>query len=174
MVKIVTRLGKLATLGLAAVMLTGVQSRTGGFESRMVSAHNYERAALGVGPVRWNDSLAAGAQEWADHLSATGQFAHSPDEKGGPQIGENIWGGTKGHFSLESMVHLWIAEKQHFVPGTFPHTSATGNPADVSHYTQLVWRDTVEIGCGLSGAGGEEILVCRYSRPGNVVGQEVY
>ena len=68
----------------------------------------------------------------------------------------------------------WIDEKQHFRKGVFPANSSTGNPADISHYTQVVWHNTHEVGCGLSRAGGEEILVCRYSRPGNIVGRRPF
>ena len=37
----------------------------------------------------------------------------------------------------------------------------------------LVWRRTTHVGCALSAAGAEEILVCRYSSSGNVIGQHV-
>ena len=33
----------------------------------------------------------------------------------------------------------------------------------VGHFTAMVWRDTCEVGCGVS----ENFLVCRYSPPGN-------
>jgi hypothetical protein len=157
---------------LAAVMtaLPGMQSRVGNLETRMLASHNLEREKMGTSPLRWNDELAIGAQQWADYLSANGKFEHSPNVPGQPLEGENIWGGTPGAFSAESMVNLWIAEKKHFKPGTFPHNTKTGNVADVSHYTQLIWRNTSEVGCGLSQIGGEEILVCRYAQPGNVIG----
>ena len=70
------------------------------------------------------------------------------------------------------MVTLWLAEKQYFKTGTFPHNSTSGKVQDVSHYTQLIWRKTDKVGCALSDAGPEEILVCRYSRPGNIIGEK--
>jgi hypothetical protein len=172
--RITKNAGKLIALSAAAFVLTGMQPRTGDIDGRILDAHNRERALMGVPALRWNDDLANGAQAWADHLSATGQFEHSPNVPGKPPEGENIWGGTPGAFRLESMVGLWIAEKQYFVEGTFPANSSTGRPQDVAHYTQLIWSRSGEVGCGLSSVGQEEILVCRYSEPGNVRGRDPF
>jgi hypothetical protein len=128
---------------------------------------------MGVPPLRWDDELAAGARVWARHLSRTGTFRHSPDPPGAEPEGENIWGGTPGYYLPENMVGLWIAEKRHFKPGLFPFSSRTGRVEDVSHYTQLIWRQSRKVGCAVSAAGAEEILVCRYSSAGNVVGQKI-
>jgi hypothetical protein len=144
------------------------------FDSRILSAHNRERASLGLPVLRWDADLAAGAKQWADNLARSGVLAHSPDEPGQELLGENIWGGEPGMFSPEAMVRLWISEKRQFQVGTFPKNSRTGNVADVSHYTQLIWRSTKEVGCALSEGTVEEVLVCRYRNPGNVIGQEVY
>ena len=158
----------LATLCLAT--LPGAQGRINNLEDRLLAAHNRERDAMNVAPLVWDANLAKGAQEWADYLSETGRFEHSPNVRGKPREGENIWGGTPEHFSPEGMVGLWIEEKRHFQQGEFPYNSKTGNIADVGHYTQVIWKSTGHVGCGLSGRGEEEILVCRYSRPGNVLG----
>ena len=164
-----------ATLLLGAMtLLTGMQPRLGGFNDRLLASHNRERELMGVPAMRWNDDLAQGAQAWADHLSQTGKFEHSPNTPGRALEGENIWGGTPGAFRPESMIDLWIAEKAHFIPGIFPANSRTGRPQDVAHYTQLIWRGSLEVGCGLSGEGAEEILVCRYSAPGNIRGRDPF
>lgn len=169
---ITEKAGKLALLGAVMMLTTGAQPRLGDLDARLLDSHNRERALMGVPGLRWNDDLARGAQQWADHLSATGRFEHSPNIPGQPLEGENIWGGTPGAFRPESMVGLWIEEKKFFVPGTFPANSTTGVPQDVSHYTQLIWRRSAEVGCGVSSVGREEILVCRYSEPGNIRGRD--
>lgn len=170
--RLTIKFGKFAVLALAATSLTGMQSRLGGLNERLLVSHNQERALVGAPALRWNDDLAEGAKAWADHLSSTGRFEHSPNIAGRPLEGENIWGGTPGAFRPESMVDLWIAEKEHFVPGVFPANSRTGRPQDVAHYTQVIWSRSLEVGCGVSTAGSEEILVCRYSEPGNVKGRD--
>ena len=37
----------------------------------------------------------------------------------------------------------------------------------IGHFTQMVWKSTEKLGCGVSG----EYLTCRYYPPGNYVGQ---
>ncbi|WP_082660426.1 CAP domain-containing protein [Sphingopyxis sp. H050] len=165
---------KVSFVVASAFLLTGVQSRLGDLDYRLLESHNRERVLAGVPQLKWNVDLAEGAQAWADHLSATGRFEHSPNVPGKPLEGENIWGGTPGAFRPESMVNLWIEEKKFFVNGTFPANSSTGRPQDVSHYTQLIWASSQEVGCGLSNLGAEEILVCRYSEPGNIRGRDPF
>nr|WP_314445823.1 CAP domain-containing protein [uncultured Sphingomonas sp.] len=165
--------GKLLLLLAASPLMIGSTGLRTNFDDRLLAAHNRERGAMDVPPLRWDPVLAAGALEWADHLSRSGRFEHSPDEDEGEQVGENIWGGTPLAFAPEKMVGLWIAEKQQFKPGIFPNNSRSGRLADVSHYTQLIWRRTTHVGCATSSAGNEEIMVCRYRTAGNVYGQTV-
>jgi hypothetical protein len=38
------------------------------------------------------------------------------------------------------------------------------------HYSQIVWRDTKSLGCGLATGEGIDYFVCQYEPAGNVVG----
>lgn len=162
-------LARLALL-VAAPALVGATDLTGGFERRILAAHNRERSALGVEALQWNPALAASARQWADHLSATGAFEHAPEKASDPE-GENLWAGTRGAYGLEAMVDGWVREKRFFKPGTFPDNSTTGRVDDVGHYTQLVWRQTRQVGCALASGRREDVLVCRYSDAGNYLGE---
>lgn len=136
----------------------------------ILAAHNKYRAEVGVAPLQWSNTLANSAQQWANHLAATGQFQHS-----GSGYGENIWMGTSGHYSFTQMVDGWGGEKKYFIPNsTFPNVSNSGKWQDVGHYTQLIWRNTQEVGCGFASGGGNDYLVCQYNPAGNVIGQKVY
>jgi hypothetical protein len=159
------------SLLVAMPLLMGGADIGSDFEGRLLASHNLERAALGLPALRWSDRLATGAKKWSDHLASTGRFEHSPDVPG-ERAGENIWGGTRGRFQPERMIGRWIEEKQYFRQGVFPANSVTGNSHDVSHYTQVIWRSTQEVGCALSRGPREDILVCRYLVPGNVHGQK--
>jgi hypothetical protein len=143
------------------------------FEQRILVAHNGERLELGLSPLNWNDALARSAQQWADHLAATGRFEHAPENRDAPQ-GENLWEGSKGYFAPEAMVDAWIREKRFFRPGVFPNNSSTGRVEDVGHYTQVVWRATSEVGCAEASSGSEDILVCRYAEAGNYIGDRPF
>ena len=158
----------------ALIMLTGMNTRLGGLEPRVLAAHNAERESLGLAPMVWDRKLALSAAGYARELAHNGQFRHSANVAGQPLEGENLWRGTAGAFTPEHMVERWIAEKQHFRIGKFPFTTTTGDVGDVSHYTQIVWRQSRHVGCAIARADGKEVLVCRYSKPGNVIGQTVY
>ena len=82
--------------------------------------------------------------------------------------------GQDGRFRPEEMVAAWTDEKRLFFPGAFPNVSRSGNWADVAHYTQIIWRDTSEVGCAMAHSSFREVWVCQYSPPGNVVGQRPY
>ena len=148
------------------------QDRLSGFDARILATHNEERARLGIAPLRWSPVLAANAARWAAHLSTLPALEHddSLDVEG-----ENLWRGSKDAYTPEDMVTLWIDEKAAFKNGVFPDVSTSGQWEDVGHYTQVVWRTTVQVGCALTVAGGEdEVLVCRYMEGGNFEGEMTY
>lgn len=159
-----------ALLVLSPVLIGGTATRAD-FNTRLLAAQNAERAAIGVAPLSWNDQLASDARAWARELAATGRFEHSPDPAGKEPQGENLWAGTPRAFSPEAMVHLWAAEKRDYRPGVFPNISKSGDVENVGHYTQLIWRSTNQVGCATAVGQSEEVLVCRYSRAGNVYGE---
>jgi uncharacterized protein YkwD len=134
--------------------------------SSILTVHNQERAAVGVPPLVWSNSLAAGAQTWAQNLATTGNFAHDPNIPKG--VGENIAGffPSSGVGQGQS---LWVNEKKDWHGGVL----TPENWSQTGHYTQMVWKNTQEVGCGTgSGAGHPfNILVCRYSPAGNFMGQ---
>lgn len=138
--------------------------------SSMLNIHNQYRSELSIAPVVWSDTLASHAQQWANYLASNQKFEHSQ----GTGEGENLWMGTSGYFSYNQMAEGWASEKKYFSYGTFPNVSTTGNWFDVGHYTQMIWRNTTEIGCAVATGGGNDILVCRYNPPGNYQDQTPY
>jgi hypothetical protein len=160
---------------LSQVTAPAISASKPSLPQEILQAHNKYRTAVKVPALTWSPKLAQDAQKWANHLASLGgrRLVHSPNNQR-PNQGENLWLGTSGYFSYTRMVDGWGAEKKYFRNGTFPNVSSTGNWADVGHYTQIVWRKTTQVGCAVSKAGGNDILVCRYSPPGNYMGQKVY
>ena len=144
-------------------------------KQEILAAQNRYRAEVNVTPLTWSDNLSAQAQKCADFNAANflkqGTTKHCPT----PGNGQNIALATSSsHLTSPQMVDLWGNEKRYFINGEFPSVSSTGSPAAVGHYTQMIWQNSSEVGCGEAGAGGNNILVCDYSPQGNINGTVVY
>jgi uncharacterized protein YkwD len=145
------------------------------FVNTILAVHNSERAAVGVQPLVWNNTLAAGAKAWAENLAATGKFEHSTCCGAFRDYGENL----AGFYPDQPMTGWpagWVAEKNNYHGGPIPPDTPASGPQAIGHYTQMVWRNTTSVGCG-TGSGDKlpySILVCRYYQPGNIFGQKPY
>jgi uncharacterized protein YkwD len=140
------------------------------FVEAMLQQHNAFRADLQLPYLSWSDDLAKDAGAWAAHLAAIDKGDHDQSVRG--REGENIWWGTAGAFSFTDMAGFWAAEKKDFVYGIFPNCRK--GKAVVGHYTQMVWKNSVSVGCALASNGQTDYLVCRYSPAGNIIGQKPY
>ena len=136
-----------------------------------LAAQNAERASMGLPLFTYSPELAQRAQAWANVLPSIGRPDHSPRE-GRADIHENISQGL-GDWSVGRLQYNWFKEKRYLKPGIFPDVSTTGNWEDVGHISQIDWRLTTQIGCGLSRGGGFSYLVCDYSPGGNKDGKPV-
>jgi uncharacterized protein YkwD len=138
------------------------------FTRAMLEQHNRARAEQGLPPLAWNPALATAAAAYAAELAEAGAFEHSDDDD---DQGENLWMGTRQAYAFDEMVAHWVSEKANFRRGA-PGMSATGDLSDVGHYTQIVWKDTREVGCGVASDDADDYLVCRYYPAGNVEGED--
>jgi len=160
----------IATLFLGA---TAEAETLGDAATSILKVHNRERAAVRVPPLEWDTTLAAHAAVWAKHLAKLGKLEHSTN-KDRPGEGENLWMGTAGAYTPSEMADAWASEKSHFRYGAFPNVSDSGNWQVVGHYTQMIWRNTTKVGCAIASSKKWDILVCRYSPPGNWMGEKPY
>lgn len=141
--------------------------------ARILEMHNAERSRLRLEPLKWNIHLEREAEQWAAVLSSKGALQHA-DRSVRNGTGENLWMGTAGGWPVETMVEKFLEERKHYRHDNFPNISRTGSWSDVGHYTQIVWRDTKEVGCAIVTARGNDVLVCRYWPAGNIWGQRAY
>jgi pathogenesis-related protein 1 len=144
----------------------------------LVEYHNKARGEVGVAPVKWSPELASFAQAWADEVAKTGKLLHRPREgKWKQQFGENMAWGTGEEYGVLTGAETWYSEIKSYAPGTsIPEDFSRFNAA---HYTQMVWKDTTEIGAGKAvirtgQKQGWLVIVCNYNPPGNIAGQKPY
>lgn len=99
--------------------------------------------------MEWDETLASQAQDYADTCANSHA---SYDERFG--AGENLaWG-----YSVTDAVDIWAKEHSEYqYPNGF--SSSTG------HYTQVVWSNSVKLGCGWNPSCS--MTVCRYNSHGN-------
>lgn len=157
-----------AVSALAAFAELPAAAQSPDFPHDVLQAHNAERATKGVPPLVWNEELARDAAAWADQLKGSATLRHA----GVRGQGENLWMGTRDYFAPATMVGDWIEEKADFRPGRFPDISKTGSWFDVGHYTQVIWRNTREVGCAVATDAEFDYLVCRYFPAGNWMGED--
>ncbi|KAA0031385.1 hypothetical protein IC582_000162 [Cucumis melo] len=130
-----------------------------------VDAHNAARAQVGVGPVSWDETVANYAQQYANQHINDCQMVHS----NGP-YGENLaW--SSADLSGTNAVQMWVNEKQFY---DYASNSCVGS--ECRHYTQVVWKNSVKIGCAKveCNNNGGTFITCNYDPSGNYVNQRPY
>jgi len=149
---------------LILVFVAGNLSAESRFDREMISAHNEIRARAGVPPLVWSERLEAVAEDWAKNLLARREFSHRPNGK----LGENLFAITGARSSTTEVIRAWADEARNY-------DYRSNRCSDVcGHYTQIVWRDTKQVGCGVARDNRREIWVCNYDPPGNWVGHRPY
>lgn len=154
-----------AVFVLALLSSPSRQARSNGFDTaRMLSAHNAVRKKAGVTPLAWSDELASAAQQWANHLIESGKFYHQPHNPHGENIYENMGAAA----TPEQVLNAWASEARYYDYTTNSCSKACG------HYTQLVWKDSKQVGCAMAEKGSRQVWVCEYNPPGNYLGKRPY
>jgi len=124
----------------------------------MVQAHNNYRQEQCAGALNWSPELAAAAQKWANSCTPNGSGGFAHDQNRG-NAGENLYWGTRA--GGRDAVKRWYDEIEDY------NFAAPKWSGAVGHFTQVVWKDSKQIGCGAAVCGGVNLWACRYSPPGN-------
>lgn len=142
----------------AAAASSNSDSGSSSFASEMLNAHNQKRALHQDTPsLSWSDDLASYAQNYADAYDCSGSLTHS----GGP-YGENLAIG----YGTSGAVDGWYSEIKDYDFGASTYSAASG------HFTQVVWKASTELGCGVKSCGGlwGDYVICSYNPAGNMIG----
>ena len=128
----------------------------------MLSQHNEKRALhKDTNPLSWSSDLESVAQAYADSYDCSGTLTHS-----GKPYGENL---ALGYplYDGETGVIAWYDEIKDY------DFSNPGFGENTGHFTQVVWKDTTQVGCGFKQCNNEWgiYLVCNYLAQGNIIGE---
>lgn len=153
------------------------------WESHFLDGHNKLRCLHDVPPMRWNTDIAKKAQQWANEEGpryTRGKNPHSSHSfrkgiAGHFMVGENIawqsrWSGYKA--AELTAVYSWYSEIKDTDQGRVRQGNTIPSRPMIGHYTQQVWKASVELGCGEHKKGSNDgFYVCMYGPAGNMQGR---
>ena len=152
----------------------------------LLSTHNEWRAKVGVPPLVWSDVLAKSAQGWADELKEKKNcvIVHAKQQQGKEQ-GENLlsannitktWPNGRVEVEVRDISEAFVVNDLASEVLDYNYETNSCAPGKMcGHYTQIVWRDTEEVGCAKAICDDKsQLWVCRYNPPGNYKGEWPY
>lgn len=139
--------------------------------AEITAAHNFWRKQVKTPPLVWSDELAKRAREWALALLSKGSLEHRPNTR----LGENIAWFAGERLKPADVVDHWGNEIEYYDY----EKNVCLEDSECQHYTQIVWKDSREVGCASAWGehpkyGIQEYWVCNYSPAGNMEGLKPY
>ena len=150
-----------------------------------VSAHDQARSgpldpppSPPLPPVSWDGVLAEAVYNYALRCEGSmGLLSHNANRSedyralgGSGYVGENIYGTSARSVTPAAAVALWMSEAPSY-------DYASGDIGGAGHYTQVVWRASVRIGCAIVDCPAltyHNTVICDYAPGGNIVGERPY
>ncbi|XP_077985876.1 uncharacterized protein LOC144440380 [Glandiceps talaboti] len=129
------------------------------FQDQMVAAHNYFRCLHDSPDVTWSTAMQQKAQTAIDYSASLGVLTHS-------NYGENL---ARVQIPISSttgygLVRMWYSEIADYNYEDYKASTGT-----VGHFTQVVWAESVEVGCAYAvDINGDTQIACEYDPPGNL------
>ncbi|KAG0015362.1 hypothetical protein BGZ81_011721 [Podila clonocystis] len=148
---------KIASIAIVSLLFLG-SVKADAIVDDALAAHNEVRKQYGVPDLAWDAELAKTAQE-----NIKGCDIDTLTEIG---AGGN-YGVGPGFTSVRKAVVDWMKEAKKY---KYEEPETAG---DATSFTQLVWKASEKVGCAVTKCGNQESygVVCRYSPPGNTVGE---
>lgn len=135
-----------------------------GWAAATLKSHNDLRARHGAPPLKWSKECEQKAQMAANNCAAKNAVFHNNHQEYGH--GQNIFYGTGKEFSANDAVEKWYSEVK--TPG-YHNWSNPNSSAGTGHFTQLVWKDCLEVGMSRD-SYNKGFIVANYWPAGNMQG----
>lgn len=188
----VYKVPRLAPHRAAAIQQNASRGQIAAHMQAMLDLHNYYRCLHDVSALQWDAAIAGNAQAHADAGPDGGYGGHSTVDarKKGTSysyVGENIaWSVRIGIDSTDSAciaANRWYDEivATDGTPERITDTTPGNEGEAIGHFTQLVWKASSKLGCGLkisdyqmgtkTYADSSYYWVCQYGKGGNYQGE---
>ena len=135
-------------------------------KKEILSSHNYYRSRHQVDDLKWNKEIQIIAQAHSEKIAPGHSLVHSSNKYKGQSLGENLFMSYYG-ISGEEASKTWYNEIENYDFST----QSSKNSLAVGHFTQLVWKESKEIGCGAACDSTFCICCCNYYPAGNFLGK---
>ncbi|XP_027367749.1 pathogenesis-related protein 1A-like [Abrus precatorius] len=125
-------------------------------------AHNWVRKLYNLPLYAWDEQLASYARGYLMQRYEDCKLVHSNSD-----YGENMFWAKKLNWTPSDATYYWYKEKQWY---DFHTLTCAPPPKACGHFTQIVWRDSIRIGCALQhchNPGAGMLIACEYDPPGN-------
>ena len=144
-----------------------------------LQAHNDARKEVGVAPLIWSEKLEEQALKYAKQIARTNNYKHSSTRDGenlamfyeyeeSNKIKTYIYSDTP----LYDASIAWYDEIKDY---KYSKIKRYRIGPKIGHYTQMVWKDTKEVGISYAiSKSGSVYVVARYYPPGNYSGEYPY
>lgn len=136
------------------------------FELEALKLHNKYRKRHHSPPLILNKELCFISQNYSKKLIQNNKenIEYSFGKYKGNDIGENIFMCQGKDVNLEMAINFWYNECNNY---DFQKDFQKGT----EHFTQIIWKDTKELGIGISNQGNKTYIVANYYPPGNFLGK---
>ena len=148
-------------------------------KSKSLKVHNDARKEVGVTPLVWSEKLEEQALKYAKQIARTNNYRHS-----NTQDGENLamFYEYEKHNKVKKYIYpetplydasvAWYDEIKDY---KYSKIKRHRIGPKIGHYTQMVWKDTKEVGVASAiSKNGKVYVVARYYPAGNYLGEYPY
>lgn len=130
------------------------------FKQEFLETHNKYREKHNAPPMTFSNDLNSSAQRWADELLSLGRLQHSKTGDG-----ENVftmYGSAGITLTGKEAVESWYSEIKDY------KWNSPGFAGNTGHFTQVVWKDSTQLGVGVATDGKKVYVVGQYRPAGNM------